>query len=112
MFAIQLVAKAGLTVSATFNYQLLPEVTFALCYKQSKLQVQKCIGIYHQWKKNTLDIYVWYAWRGWCGWFVSQCFNNELMLSNSVKVTYIPQRVKCITYQNHCLLCMQQSEIC
>ena len=68
---LQFIAKAGLTLSATFNYQVLPEVTTELCYKESEVRVKNCIGVYHQWADNTLELYAWYAWRGICkyGWF-------------------------------------------
>lgn len=63
-------AKAGLTLAATFNYQVLPEVTTEVCYKDSTIKVKNCIGVYHQWADNTLELYAWYAWRGTCkyGW--------------------------------------------
>ena len=67
----QLVAKGGITVVATFNYQVIPELKTTACIDKSQLQVKNCIGIYHQWVDNTLELYVWYAWRGWCGWWVS-----------------------------------------
>ena len=63
-------AKAGLTLAATFNYQVLPEVTTEVCYKNSEFKTKNCIGVYHQWADNTLELYAWYAWRGNCkyGW--------------------------------------------
>ena len=75
-FPMQYVAKGGITATATFNYQVLPEVTSELCYTQSQLRVKNCIGIYHQWADNELELYVWYAWRGWCGWWVSNIVHN------------------------------------
>ena len=74
-------AKGGITATATFNYQVLPEVTTELCYKESQLCVKNCIGIYHQWANNELDLYVWYAWRGMCGWWVSQYVNSNRILT-------------------------------
>jgi hypothetical protein len=74
------VAKAGLTLTATFNYQVLPEVSSELCYKESQIRVKNCIGIYHQWADNTLELYAWYAWRGWCGWWActgSDAYKNR-----------------------------------
>jgi HEAT repeat protein len=74
------VAKAGLTLTATFNYQVLPEVSSELCYKESQIRVKNCIGIYHQWAGNTLELYAWYAWRGWCGWWActgSKAYKNR-----------------------------------
>ena len=68
---MQLVAKAGLTLLATFNYKVLPQVTTELCYKESQIRVKNCIGVYHQWADNTLELFAWYAWRGICGWLVS-----------------------------------------
>ena len=34
------------------------------------MRVKNCIGVYHQWTDNTLELYAWYAWRGLCkyGW--------------------------------------------
>ena len=65
------VAKAGLTLSATFNYHVLLELNSELCYKESQIRARNCIGAYHQWEDSSLDLYVWYAWRGMCGWWVS-----------------------------------------
>ncbi|CAI8020933.1 hypothetical protein GBAR_LOCUS12470 [Geodia barretti] len=62
-------AKAGLTLQATFNYQVIPEVSTEFCYKRSRLRVKNCIGVYHQWTNNKIELYAWYAWRGWCGWW-------------------------------------------
>ena len=76
-FPMQWVAKGGITATATFNYQVLPEVTSELCYTQSQVRVKNCIGIYHQWANNELELYVWYAWRGWCGWWVSHIVHNH-----------------------------------
>ena len=67
IFYMQLVAKAGLTLLATFNYKVLPQVTTELCYKESQIRVKNCIGVYHQWADNTLELFAWYAWRGICG---------------------------------------------
>ena len=67
----QLVAKAGLTLEATFAYKLTPEVSTEVCYTQSQVQVKNCIGLYDQWPNNKLELYAWYAYRGWCGWRVS-----------------------------------------
>ena len=64
-------AKASLTLAATFNYQVLPELNTEICYKQFQIRVKNCVSIYHQWTDNTLELYAWYAWRGWCGWWVS-----------------------------------------
>ena len=68
---MQRLAKAGLTLQATFNYQVIPEVSTEFCYKRSRLRVKNCIGVYHQWTNNKIELYAWYAWRGWCGWWVS-----------------------------------------
>ena len=71
IFVLQLVAKGGITADVIFNYKVLPQVTTELCYKNSQVRLKNCIGVYHQWADNRLDLYVWYAWRGWCGWWVS-----------------------------------------
>ena len=83
-------AKAGLTLSATLNYQLLPEVTSDVCYNTKGVKVKNCIGIYHQWTDNYINLYAWYAWRGWCGWFVSPeviVVLNSLLLKNGVLIS-------------------------
>jgi hypothetical protein len=72
---ILFVAKAGLTLSATFNYVLEPAVSTEICYTEGQLRWKNCIGIYDQWKDSELDLYAWYAWRGWCGWWV--CTGNN-----------------------------------
>ena len=86
---MQFIAKAGLTLTATLNYQVLPEVTSELCYKQSQLRVKNCIGVYHQWANNELELYAWYAWRGWCGWWVS---HGNILYS-------IKNNITCICYK-------------
>lgn len=68
---MQLVAKAGITATATFNYKILPEVSAEVCYKQGQIRQKKCLGVFHQWADNQLELYVWYAYRGMCGWWVS-----------------------------------------
>jgi hypothetical protein len=72
-------AKAGVTLSATFNYQVLPEVSVEICYKNSMICVRNCIAIHHQWTNNTLTLYAWVAWRGVCGgrWFKYPCFGSK-----------------------------------
>ena len=62
---MQWTAKDGITASAPFNYQILPELTTELSYKKSQLHVKNCIGIYQQWAKINLELYAWYTWRGW-----------------------------------------------
>ena len=95
IFYMQLVAKAGLTLLATFNYKVLPQVTTELCYKESQIRVRNCIGVYHQWADNTLELFAWYAWRGICGWLVSHsqiCFSDNSIFSISfVKLTVMLQ---------------------
>jgi hypothetical protein len=74
------IAKAGLTLTATLNYQVLPEMTTEVCYKESQIRSKNCIGVYHQWADNTLELYAWYAWRGWCGWWActgSDAYRNR-----------------------------------
>ena len=46
---IQWVAKAGLTLGATFNYKVLPEVTAEICYKESMVRNKNCIGLTTHW---------------------------------------------------------------
>ena len=81
-FVLQLVAKGGITADIIFNYKVLPQVTTELCYKESKVRLKNCIGVYHQWADNRLELYVWYAWRGWCGWRVSQSILKFYQLIN------------------------------
>ena len=102
IFVLQLVAKGGITADVIFNYKVLPQVTTELCYKESQIRLKNCIGVYHQWADNRLDLYVWYAWRGWCGWWVSHsvrmcslnnmievCFSNREKFSKSTYVMFL-----------------------
>ena len=53
-----------------------------LCYKQSQIRHKKCLGVFHQWADNTLELYVWYAWRGMCGWRVSHEHTPQISREN------------------------------
>ena len=75
---LQWTGRAGLTLTGTLNYKVMPEVNSEVCYKQSQIRVKNCIGVYHQWTDNKLDLYAWYSWRGWCGWWVSVFFHLQL----------------------------------
>ena len=77
---LQKSAKAGLTLRATFNYQVIPEVSTEICYKQSRIRMKNCIGVYHQWTNNMLELYAWYAKRGWCSWRVSPSSTGSVSL--------------------------------
>ena len=91
IFVLQLVAKGGITADIIFNYKVLPQVTTELCYKQSQVRLKNCIGVYHQWADNRLDLYVWYAWRGWCGWWVSHSDTYICMYIQSHQHTGVHQ---------------------
>ena len=81
IFVLQLVAKGGITADVIFNYKVLPQVTTELCYKNSQVRLKNCIGVYHKWDDNRVELYVWYAWRGWCGLWVSHSDINIPMYS-------------------------------
>ena len=83
IFVLQLVAKGGITADVIFNYKVLPQVTTELCYKKSQVRLKNCIGVYHQWADNRVELYVWYAWRGWCGLWVSHSDINILCTVSS-----------------------------
>ena len=102
-FVLQWVAKGGITADASFNYKVLPQVTTELCYKESQVRLKNCIGVYHQWTDNRLELYVWYAWRGWCGWWVSQSRNLVSATSHKpyiglVLLIYLDWELLCVAY--------------
>lgn len=49
---IQEVARCGITASARVAYQVEP--------RMSSLTYQICVGLYHSWPDNTIEIYTWY----------------------------------------------------
>ena len=69
----QLVVQGGIDVTGTFNYQVSPELSTQLCYKNYQLRVKNCAGIYHQWKDNSIGLDVYYRTRSikWCSGWVS-----------------------------------------
>ena len=68
-FCQQSLAKGFIDVTGTFNYVVSPELSTLVCYKYSRLQVQNCAGIYHQWKNNKIRVDVRYQTRSisWSG---------------------------------------------
>ena len=68
LFHQQAAVKGGITVSAVFNYQVSPELSTKFCYKNYRISVRNCAGIYHQWRNNKILLDVWYSTRSvrWC----------------------------------------------
>ena len=60
--------KGGITVRAVFNYQVSPELSTKFCYKNYRISVRNCAGIYHQWRNNKILLDAWYSRRSvrWC----------------------------------------------
>ena len=64
----QAVVRGGISVSAVFNYQLTPELSTKVCYTDFRVRTKNCLGVYHQWTNNKINLDVWYQWRSlkWC----------------------------------------------
>jgi hypothetical protein len=62
-----LLARGGISVTGVFNYQLTPELSTKACFI-NHIRVRNCIGIYHQWVSNRIELEVWYQLRKvkWC----------------------------------------------
>ena len=56
-------ARGGVTVSATFNYQLTPKMGTNTCIIGGKPKVQNCVEVYHGWPSNYVTIDTWYQLR-------------------------------------------------
>ena len=60
---LQQLARGGVTVSATFNYQLNPQMGTNFCVIGGSVKVQNCLEIYHGWPRNYVTIDTWYQLR-------------------------------------------------
>lgn len=71
----QELARGGVSVSASFNYQLEPAASIQGCTAYCTLSGRVCIGIYDSQPDSQLRIDTWYELRSldFCGsgWFVS-----------------------------------------
>jgi hypothetical protein len=95
------VVRVGISVSAIFNYRLTPELSIAVCYTNSPITINNCVGIYHEWPDNRIVIDTWYQTRSldWCrgSWGISYpCFvwgsrHNWDALSTSWSLGAIPR---------------------
>lgn len=67
-YPFQLVARAGISVSALFNYQLTPALSTEICTTNNSVKFKNCVGFYHQWVDNRIVLDVWYQIRKikWC----------------------------------------------
>ena len=72
--SLQEIARGGITVSATFNYRLTPELRIAACYINAPITIDTCCAVYDEWPDNRIAIDTWYQLRSirWCRtWGVS-----------------------------------------
>ena len=73
--SLQEIVRGGITVSATFNYRLTPELRIAACYINAPITVDTCCAVYDEWPDNRIGIDTWYQIRSirWCrsSWGIS-----------------------------------------
>ena len=74
---IQSLFKIGLSISASFYYQLEPVATLHICPTPRTCgpALKTCADLYQNFPASHIDIFAWYQIRflKWCkwGWFVS-----------------------------------------
>ena len=76
---IQSIYKIGLSISASFHYQLEPVATLHICPTPRTCgpALKTCADLYQKFPASHIDIFAWYQKRyvKWCkwGWAVSIC---------------------------------------